>query len=299
MTSKPELPAAFETADAFSLAGQHRTIRGTAARLILTVIATLCLALAPLWPIEIAEHREIELGGIAAAVLFLVAFLLEVRLLRSRPEREWYDGRAVAESARTLSWRYAVGGAPYPINGELATEDFASDIRSLGTDLAALRPAVAKGAPTAWMESVRASGLDIRREVYLRQRVRDQEEWYTRKAEYNRRRAHFWSFTLLTAEASGVVLALLKSLSVVAVDLASLAAALIASGAAWLAVKQHESIGAAYALASSELASVHVRLLDVDTEERWADEIAGAEEAISREHTMWRASRSKPESSSS
>lgn len=298
MTSAPDFPEAFNSADAFSLQGQHRTIRGTSARLLLAMVATLCLSLAPLWPTEISDHREIEVTGIVAAMLFLVAFIVELWQLKLRPEQDWYDGRAVAESAKTLAWRYAVGGDPYPLDLETAEEDFARDVRALGTDLEALRPAVARGSsPTQWMVGLRGTDLITRSDAYLRQRVRDQEEWYTRKAEYNRRRARMWSLTLLSAEALGVVLALLKSLSIVRIDLASLAAAVIASGVAWLGLKQHEAIGAAYALASSELGSVHVRLLEVESEARWAEEVGSAEEAISREHTMWRASRINHESS--
>lgn len=291
--AESRFPAAFDTADAFSLEGQRKTLRGTSARLILTVVATLCLSLGPLWPTEIGEHREIEIVGIIAAALFLVAFLYEVYLLRLKPESGWYDGRAVAESTKTLSWRYAVGGNPYPI-GDDADEAFELDIKGLGTDVEALQGAVtAGGRPTAWMRSLRSADLETRRSSYIQGRVRDQEEWYARKARENLRKARMWSLTLLVAEALGVVLALLKALSFITIDLASLAAAVIASGVAWLAVKQHESIGAAYTMASRELASVHVQLLSVDDESRWAEEVASAEEAVSREHTMWRASRTK------
>lgn len=286
-------PAAFEAADHFSLGGQRKTLRGTSARLILTVVATLCLSIGPLWPTEIGEHREIEVVGIVAAALFLMAFVYEVWLLRLKPEREWYDGRAVAESIKTLSWRYAVGGNPYPV-GEHVDESFELHIKGLGTDVKALQGAVATGgSPTAWMRRLRSADLETRRNSYIEGRVRDQAQWYARKARHNLRRARMWSLTLLVAEALGVVLALLKALSFIEIDLASLAAAVIASGAAWLAVKQHESVGAAYTMASLELASVHVRLLSVDDERQWAEEVASAEEAVSREHTMWRASRTK------
>jgi hypothetical protein len=290
--TEPTLPQAFVEADAFSLAGQRRTVRGTSTRLMLTVVATGFLSLAPLWPTELSGHREIEAVGIVAAALFLVAFLIELRLLRVQPERDWYDGRAVAESAKTLVWRYAVGGLPYPVSQQ-ADDQFRRDIEGLATDLEPLRPAVASGsAPTDWMRSLRASSLEERRDSYLRQRVRDQEAWYSRKAAYNYRRARMWIYALLTAEAAGVVLALLKSLSVLSIDLASVAAAVIASGVAWTALKQHESVGAAYTLASRELASVRLGLLEVETEEAWVHAVANAEEAISREHTMWRVSRS-------
>ncbi|WP_433598141.1 DUF4231 domain-containing protein [Nocardia sp. CA-135953] len=290
----PDFPLAFHQADKFSLDGQRRTLAGTSTRLVLAIVATLCLALAPLWPTELFEHREIELVGIVAALLFLLALLIELRLLRQRPERAWYDGRALAESAKTLSWRYAVGGAPYPIVlGAAAVDDaYRRDIQNLATDLMALESAVASGEePTNWMRDLRVSELPVRQTAYLHHRVRDQEEWYARKATFNIRRARMWVATLLVAEAAGVILALLKSTSVVPVDLACVAAAVIASGVAWTALKQHESVGAAYTLASRELASVHVRLLEIESEEQWAQEVASAEGAISREHTMWRASR--------
>jgi hypothetical protein len=265
----------------------------------LIVVATICLAFAPLWSTQRgeghAENNGIEVGGIFAAALFLIAFLFEIWLLRRHPERDWYDGRAVAESVKTLTWRYAVGGHPYPISRTEAADAFTHDVAALGTDVESLRPAVTGGVQvTDWMVSLRARPFEGRRDIYIHRRIHDQEQWYAQKATYNRRRATFWSFTLVTAEAIGVVFALLKGLGVVSIDLATIAAAVIASGAAWLAVKQHESIATAYALASSELGSVRLRIVAAD-EETWADEVASAEEAISREHTMWRAARSLPQ----
>ena len=293
------MPAAFYHADRFSLHGQRLTIRATQVRLYLTVVATVCLAFAPLWPVykteEGTEHHDFELGAVIAAFLFLCAFLIELWLLRRRPEKEWYDGRAVAESTKTLSWRYAVGGQPYPKDRVSAQAQFDDDIRALGTDVPSLRKAVSDdGSPTTWMNEMRSLTLEERREAYLRLRLRDQEEWYVSAAARNRSRARLWNAVLLSAEIAGVLLALSKGLTLIAVDLASVAAAVIASGVAWLAVKQHESLATAYSLASLELASVHVHLLDIADEEAWAEEVASAEEAISREHTMWRASRSLP-----
>lgn len=59
-------------------------------------------------------------------------------------------------------------------------------------------------------------------------------------------------------------------------------------------MKQHESLATAYALASSELRSIADLLHGVEKEEEWAKFIDEAEGAISREHTMWRAARSRP-----
>jgi hypothetical protein len=144
-SDSPTFPDALYTADEFSGTGQSRTLRGTAARLGLTVVATLFLSLAPLSPSELKSGRALEPVG------------------RHLPR------------------------APDPRSGE----------------------------------------------------------WYTRKAAFNRSKAKAWAALLLGAEAAGVVLALLMSLSLLSIDLASFAAAVIAAGAAWLSVKQHEAIGAA------------------------------------------------------
>jgi hypothetical protein len=239
---------AFTTADQFALSGQARTLHGTAARLIVTLLAALCLAFAPLWMTSVAwqdARHGIEVFGLIAAALFLAALLYELWLIKTRPERDWYDGRAVAESVKTLSWRYAVGGHPYPRGG--GTESaFMHDLRSLGIDIAPLRQALESGGrPTPWMTRLRASSLADRQNAYIVQRVRDQEAWYARKARYNVTQARRWSRALLTFEALAVGFALVKALGLVELDLASFAAAAIAGGAAWLALKQHESVAAA------------------------------------------------------
>lgn len=74
------------------------------------------------------------------------------------------------------------------------------------------------------------------------------------------------------------------------VDLAGLMGALIAAGAAWLAVKQFAPLASAYSIAARELALQADRLRHV-TESDWSGTVADAEEAISREHTLWLASR--------
>jgi hypothetical protein len=296
MSDTPQiLPEVFAVADTTSLQGQRNTLRATAARLLLTIFAALALAVAPLWPIDLFRRDDVEALAFAAAVLFFAALLVEIKLIRRHPERQWYDGRAVAESAKTLAWRYAVGALPYPVHQDAAAA-LIRDMHSLTTDVAPLRAAVASATvSTEWMEELRSRDLATRRNAYLRYRIEEQEAWYSRKAAYNARRAKWWSIGLLAAESGGILLAALKAFAFVSIDLASLASALIASGGAWLAVKQYESVAAAYRLASYELNSVKQHLLRVSGEHLWAAEAADAEDAISREHTMWRASRTVPD----
>lgn len=73
-------------------------------------------------------------------------------------------------------------------------------------------------------------------------------------------------------------------------DLAGLMAAIIAAGGAWVGVKQFAPLAAAYSIAAMELAIQADKLKNIP-ESDWPVVAADAEEAISREHTMWIASR--------
>ncbi|WP_378790122.1 SLATT domain-containing protein [Nonomuraea fastidiosa] len=120
----------------------------------------------------------------------------------------------------------------------------------------------------------------------------DRQLWYTRKAEWNRKRGLAWSITLIIIEILGVLTAMLRVFGVISIDLAGIVAAMIGVGVAWLAIKRHDNLGRAYALAANELSIVRSRLEAVQTEEAWAAEARDAEEAISLEHTTWCVSRS-------
>jgi hypothetical protein len=71
------------------------------------------------------------------------------------------------------------------------------------------------------------------------------------------------------------------------IDILGVAAAGAAAGTAWIQLKQHRTLAASYALAAQELSLALVRLENARDDEHWALEVSDAEEAISREHTMW------------
>jgi hypothetical protein len=141
------------------------------------------------------------------------------------------------------------------------------------------------------VSALRARPMEERIEVYLAGRIADQLRWYAGKAKINSDRAQWWRIGLLVAELLGITAALLRAFSVVSFDLAGIIAATVGAGAAWLAAKQYDTLARAYAFAANELALARSRLETVQDPGMWAAEVANAEAAISREHTMWRASR--------
>lgn len=283
------LPGLFQEADRASLNGQRRYVRLTGWRLILAIAAAVLAV-----PTITLSHR-VNVAALGAALAFLGAAILEQGILREKPDLDWYDGRAVAESAKTLSWRYAVGAEPFPVTmpGETADRLFDEQVLLLLSDApeGSLRPTQAPSI-SAVMRTLRSGELERRRLAYLQERIIDQQGWYASKAEFNRRRAGLWRWLLFILELLGVCAAVARTFGLLDVDVTGILAAMIASGVAWLGIRQHDSLARAYTFASHELSTIRSRLERPMTEPEWAAEVRDAEEAISREHTMWRASRS-------
>ena len=284
------LPGLYQGADELSLRQQHRFLFASRLRLALVVLA----AVGGAFSIAVPSAR-LDLAALVTVVALVGAVVTEMWLLVEKPEKGWYDGRALAESAKTLAWRFAVGADPFPLHaaGSDAEARLIDQLRELLRD-APDTAIVSTEAPavSVAMRTLRAADLDLRRAAYFRQRIDDQTAWYRRKARWNTDRARQWRIGLLVLETLGVIAALVRAVGIVEIDLAGIVAALIGAGVAWLATKQHENLGRAYAYAGNELGLARARLEGVSDEQRWAQEVADAEEAISREHTMWRASRS-------
>jgi hypothetical protein len=244
----------------------------------------------------------VRLNGIVwSAVLSLVGMVLAIlgrlAMLQQRPERKWYDGRAAAESAKTLAWRFAVCGEPFSrrISEHDAVTEFSNVVMRVTRDLPSLDyPAGDSFQITQWMRTVRAETLRERQATYEKLRLAEQQVWYSDKARYNASRATKWTVTLLSAEGLAVILAICRAVDVTSVDIAGLVATFSAIGVAWSESRQHETLSRAYSIASQEIAAIRSKLRGSMSESEWSKFVSDAEEAISREHTLWVAARSTP-----
>lgn len=276
-------PPVFAIADEASVAAQHRFLAATLAQLVLVVTAGIVGTFT--WDVG-----RFDVAAFIVASLFVTTAFVRLQVARSALVERWHDGRAGAESMKTLSWRYAVGGAPFGIDDD-CVDAFAHRIADVLGGLPRLRvdgdPSGAR--PTEGMDALRGAPFRTRRDAYLEDRVRDQQRWYARKARWNDRRARSWGGAILALHVVAAAGAILKGFGLVRIDAFGIAAAIIGSAAAWLATKQHSALAASYAVAARELETIATQWSD-GTEETWAAFVADAEEAISREHTMWLAS---------
>ncbi len=283
------LPELFWAADSASQQGQRRSVALSRWELLLLVAAAA------------AGSADGSLWAWAAAAAYLAAIGLAVVTGRQNPQGLWYEGRAAAESVKTLAWKYAVRADAYqPPPTRLPDAEGLYEFQ-LTRVLHAFRGsrAVRGGAAaevTEAMRGLRGEPLAVRREVYLQERVKTQHDWYAAKARYCAR-AGFWTGVLgIVLPLTGLVLAVLRAVDGFSYDALGTVSAIAASVAAWAQLRQYRPLAAAYALAADELELIRRQLTRLDVrspgaEELWARLARDAEDAVSREHTTWQARR--------
>lgn len=282
-----EYPPFYDAADELSTTGQRRYMGAVRIRLF-------ALAAAALGGAVTFVALGVDWLGWLALLAFLVAIACEVYILTAKPDEHWYEGRAAAESAKTLTWRYAVCGDPLPakIGEEEARRRFSDQLRSITADLDHLSavPVVDKEGIPEVLESMRARSFSARQELYVEGRLKDQISWYTRKASENA--ALQQKFLLLTValEFSGVAGAALRIGGIIQFDALGIIAAVAAGFASWAQTRQYGQLSRAYSIAANELSIILSEVRSIP-EVEWSRFVDEAEEAISREHTLWRASR--------
>ncbi len=287
---EPEYPALYQAADRASHGGQYLSVRLRSAQLLLLLLAALLGAVS-------LEVGGLRWGGLLAAIAFAVAGLIEAMMLTVQPDKAWYQGRAVAESVKSLAWRYAVGGRPFSESSPTASSAdaaLAERIHQVLADFETIRILPLDGAAheiTDWMGHLRTSSLADRKSAYQSDRIEDQRLWYAKKARYNESRSVSWSFALLIVQTLGVVGGVLYGTGKINFDMLGLMAAIAAGAVAWLQVKQHNTLSQSYAHAAHELSAIRTLIPTIHSESDWARFVDNAETAISREHTAWRAKR--------
>lgn len=236
------------------------------------------------------------LGGppFPVVLLFALALVAQVYRLASHADEKWWNGRAGAESAKTASWLFVVGGEPFEVGNPQADVELASRITEVAREVARLVPVPAGDTHvTAGMRSLRSRPLSERVEVYQRERIQGQRDWYAAKAEFNERRSNAWSAAAVAASALGLGFGIAAAVYEWGLDAIGFFSAVGASLVAWMAVKQYQTLARSYAVASAELSAIDVQIESRHTwtDSEWATFVNAAEDAISREHTSWRASR--------
>ena len=284
------MPAVMKSAESLSKEGQDATVRRNSCYLSLLALS----AAASLIDVKV-RHDTLELGAAVSVITLVMALSLQVHLFAHPSEQLWYRGRAAAESIKTTAWLFSVGGDPFPVSSATAEADFIERVRQLLHELRDLSLPVSQGVDqiSQAMRTTRALSFSERKTFYLINRITDQLDWYGDKARLNGRRAKQWAAVATVATTLAVILGVLHALVLFNFDLIGPLTTFAAGANAWGQLRQHRTLAAAYSTTQQDLALVREEAHAVVNEHAWQQYVATAEEALSREHTLWLARRSK------
>lgn len=231
------------------------------------------------------------------AILLVAALIAKLANRLQRFDEHWFDGRAVAETVKSATWRYVMAVRPYDAHGTHPDVVLGEALR----ETLAARPALAahlhrlragdRQVVTERMQQIRHSSPLERRGFYLTARVDDQEVWYAGKSQTNARSATIWFWVSLLFEGLALAAAIMVAVTEFSVDLVGPLAAITAAATAWTQLGRNDELAKSYGLAAHELMVLHSRLKLAETEEAFRQGVEETESAISREHTMWMAKR--------
>ncbi|TAD89665.1 MAG: DUF4231 domain-containing protein [Alphaproteobacteria bacterium] len=280
-----EFPAIYKAASRLSEKSQNKYLAVICSEYVLLILVSIL-------SLDILRSR-------AAVVCYLVIFIALLALLlwrgQSKPEQQWYKGRALAESVKTSSWRYCMSAEPFGLaDSEIQRR---AEFRNYLTEILRANQHIGEHLPaesaddaqvTETMEAVRKLQLDEKKEYYDVNRIREQRAWYARKAGFNKRISRLW----IGAGAIVYIIAALVAVKNVSSypesywptdPLIVIAASIIG----WTQIKKFNELASSYTLTAHEIGILQAKIGDIKSADDFASFVNEAEQAFSREHTQW------------
>jgi anti-sigma-K factor RskA len=233
-----------------------------------------------------------------AMAIILTLGLLLLWIIRARQDdKAWFDGRAIAESIKTATWRFMMKAQPF--QADEAVEDcFIDELRGVRSArssfekhlAAAINPYTSAITDVMWQ--IRSASLKERKGFYTESRVRDQKSWYSHKAKTNAKMGARWFWTTVALQAVAVVTAIIQAVAGgLGFKIVPVLATCAAAVTAWSQTKRYDELAQSYALAAQELEELESIANNLKNDDDFPQLVEQIEEAISREHTMWCARR--------
>ncbi|MBD8637680.1 DUF4231 domain-containing protein [Stenotrophomonas sp. CFBP 13725] len=279
-----EFPALYRSADDLAACEQGRFFNLLKANLALLLLgAALSIGSMDHWAVALLQ-----------AIALLMALVISVALYSTRADRIWYAARALAESIKTLTWRFVSRAEPFDDADDAAEKILQARLRATlnqNRELAGRFLMNLDGRQiTDQMRKRRGDQLEVRMETYRIHRISDQRAWYAEKARENARRSKRFFMVVVLANGLAVVSALLKIKYPLFHYWPTELLVTLASGVlAYTQSKRFSELAASYALTAHEIGMVEEQLVKVSGEHEFSLFVGDAENAFSREHTQWEA----------
>lgn len=279
-------PGLYQAADTASISAQKKYTTSIFFYLMLLVFSA---------TIDLVIMNSVVMAFIATVAL-LSTLSISILLVLKRFDKLWYNGRAVAESVKTLTWRYIMKALPFDNKDEtLARHFFLQNLRVLLKQHQELGhifgPSAARqDSISPRMAEIRNMSLPDRKSIYLSFRVDDQRDWYSKKAIQNKNYALLWFFIMCVAQALAILCLLIRITEPTWNYLPTSVFIVIAGSAlTWMQTKRYQELSTAYSLAAHEICLLRQDIDGISNESQFSTFVNDSETAFSREHTQWQA----------
>lgn len=284
-----DFPALYNAADSASLTAQSNYFNALKSYLYLLTSAAI---VAFCWSQNVY-------GAIASVALFLITLGILVFLKVKKPEDIWYNGRAVAESVKTRTWRWIMRAEPFneEMSEEQAQRELLSDLKAILDQNRSLSGALEwtpdlGDAISSKMVAIRALPWQERLSIYKRDRIDNQSTWYSKKSQFNKKRAKHWFIASIILHSVAVLMLLYRIKEPVTALPIEVVAAAASAVLTWVQAKKHNELNSSYSLAAHEIVLIKGESVSVQDESHLSEFIINSESAFSREHTQWVAHKS-------
>lgn len=238
---------------------------------------------------------------ILSGILLLISTFLTIVLLTRKFEDFWYQGRALAESCKTLTWRFMTRSELFEDSVPLqdVKAKFVQRVQELTGEFPELNKVMKtellnKPVITQRMLDVRNLSLSDRKEYYIDQRIEEQKSWYAREASYNNKKYILWFCIIIFSQALSLIsIVFLISNPKTSLNLVGFFTTVSAASLSWLQLKRHQELKQAYTTTSKELNMILALADNINNEVDFSKFVLDSENAVSREHTLWLAQRRK------
>lgn len=282
-------PGLYQASDKASLTAQS-TYKNIIAYDLITMIIAAALA------IYNYQSTDPKLLVYIISCFFLLAGLVMTIIVKTKKyEDTWYQGRALAESCKTLTWRFITCSEGFEVGVKIETAKiaFLRRLKELGLEFKDLNKnlnAKTLTLPNISEEMLRLRNLNTheRKEYYILHRIQNQKKWYATKAEFNKDKYNFWFVVIIFSQAIALACAIYLIKSPESNwNFIGLFTTISACALSWLQLKQHQELKQAYTTAAQELNFILESASSVTNENKLSAFVLDSENAISREHTLW------------
>lgn len=277
-----DFPGIYQAADTLSGNAQAHFFTALVLNLLSLVLATV---------VSVVNYPH-WVSAVVQALLLAGAMASSVYLALVRPERLWYSGRAVAESIKTLVWRYVSRAEPFheadDVSKTLLLEKLKQVVKQNKAISDKLITHLKEKQISDMMVQLRSGSFDERRNTYIQHRINDQLAWYEKKATFNKRASSRFFATLVLINAIALLCALIKIANVQYQYFPTdILIAIAASLLTWMQAKRFSELSASYALTANEIGIVREQADDLVSDGALSSFVGDSENAFSREHTQW------------